>query len=497
MKANRWLIMLGVAIPAMMVEMSGTSVFVALETITSDLSVSIYRSVWLSTMYLAANAIMIPLAGWMGRKLGYKRVMLLGIAVFTISAFLSGSARNFESLIIFRALQGLGDGPVIPISMALLLEAFPAKERGKMMAGLMLAIGVSPALGPFIASWIVEQLGWRWIFYMTVPLGLLSLATTMLLIPASKPSTQGTKMDWAGFALLALGTGGLQLFLDRGQHYNWFASRFIVVVFIVAVVAFFLFLMRTFIKKDRTVLDLRLLKDSAFFTGNIAYVLLIGGLYGALAIKMIYLQALMNFTPRYAGFYQAVFGVAMVIASMIAGALMDKANPRWPFLIGIPISFYGLYLASQLTLYAGMTNILNIGIIIGVGVGFLSVPVSVCIFTTIKDKDMANASVLNSYLLVMGSSASVAMVIALLMKRMDVNAAYFANVVRCGNPAVQDALFNVGTELAMPVLYEQVMGQAAMFSFNEVLYAMSLVMLLLVIYVPFMKKAKADGKIIG
>ncbi|HSW10063.1 MAG TPA: MFS transporter [Bacillota bacterium] len=215
-RTDRWLILIGIAVPAMMVEMAGTSVFVALEAVTSDLGVSIYRSVWLSTMYLATNAMMIPLAGWMGRVLGARRVMLLGITIFTVCAFLSGSAGDFESLVIFRALQGVGDGPIIPITTGLLLNAFPPGERGKAMAGLMLAIGVSPALGPFLASWVVEQMGWRWVFYMNVPLGLLSLVSTTLLIPASRPPAEDRGMHWAGMVLLAAGTGSLQLFLDRG-----------------------------------------------------------------------------------------------------------------------------------------------------------------------------------------------------------------------------------------------------------------------------------------
>jgi DHA2 family multidrug resistance protein len=488
-RASRWMILLGIAIPAMMVEMAGTSVFVALEAVTSDLRVSIYRSVWLSTMYLATNAMMIPLAGWMDRLLGTKRVMLLGIAVFTACAFLSGSAADFESLVIFRALQGVGDGPIIPVTTALLLSVFPPGERGKAMAGLMLAIGVSPALGPFVASWVVEELGWRWVFYMNVPLGLISLTSTMLLIPASRPSGKSPGMHWPGMVLLAAGTGSLQLFLDRGQHYDWLASPFIAGLLVVAAVTLALFLILTLTGNHRTVLDLRLLADRAFVTGNGANMLLFGALYGGLATKVIYLQMLMGFGSREVGIYQATVAGSMLLSSVLVGVLTDRVHPRWPLLMGVPICAYGMYLASRLTLQANMAAILEPAVIIGLGLSFLAVPVSVCLFATIKPGDMANASVLNSYFSVISGSASLALVTSLLMHRIDVNSIRLAETIRYGNPAVQHILHAVEGGLAYPLIFGQMLRQAAMFSFNDVLYVLALAILFLALYVPFARRA--------
>ncbi|MBS3943490.1 MAG: MFS transporter, partial [Dethiobacter sp.] len=249
MKTDKWLILLAVTIPSLMIEMAGTSVFVAFATITSDLNVSIDRSVWITTSYLAANAMMIPLAGWMGKKIGYKRVIISGIAVFTISALLGGLARDFDSLVLFSALQGLGDGPVMPVATALLLETFPPNQRGKMMVGIMLATGIAPALGPMTASWILEEIGWRGIYFMNVILGLISLAAITTILPSTKPSSENVKVNWLVFILLAIGTVSLQLFLDRGRHYDWFDSQLIAGFFIIAVSSLVLFLAVTFVKK--------------------------------------------------------------------------------------------------------------------------------------------------------------------------------------------------------------------------------------------------------
>jgi len=196
---SKWLLLLAVCIPTITIEMAGTSVFVALEAITSDLGVSIERSVWLTTMYLVTNAMMLPLAGWLGSRLGYKRTIVLSMAVFTISALLGSLARNFEALVFFRALQGMGDGPILPIVTALLLEAFPEKERGKMMAVYMLAVSAAPVLAPLLASQVVQAFGWRGIFYLSVVLGLAAVLALLALLPSVKVTGKGVKLNWPLF----------------------------------------------------------------------------------------------------------------------------------------------------------------------------------------------------------------------------------------------------------------------------------------------------------
>jgi len=492
MKSNKWLILLAVSIPFFMAEMAGTSIFVAFETIASDLNVGIDRSVWLTTLYLAVNAAMIPLAGWLGNRFGYKKVILSGIAVFTVGALLSALAQSFETLVIFRALQGLGDGPIVPISTALLLETFPPKERGRMTVVSMLAVGMAPALGPFSASWIVEEIGWRGIFYMNVGLGLLSFASVTALIPPMPRPAQAALVNWPGFALLAIGTGSLQLFLDRGESHNWFATDWILGLFIVAAISLLLFFVIIIIKKDNSVLDLRLLKDIHFLTGNFALVLIFGALFGALMVKIIYLQWLMGYTPILSGIYYATVAGAMFFCSVLAGVLTDKINPRWPVVFGLPICIYGLLLASRLTLYSDLRGILIAGIVMGAGVAFVMVPVSVTVFASIQRQDMAAASVLNSYLSVISGAVSISLVMVLLMRRIEIHTASLAVALRHGNLAVETAAFYLGEESLLAALQLMLSRQAVMFSFNDVLYSLTFLLLFLLLYLPFMKKARQD-----
>lgn len=493
MKANKWLILLAVAIPTLMIEMAGTSVFVAFETITTDLNVSIDRSVWLTTMYLATNAMMIPLAGWLGKRFGYKRVILAGIVMFGFSALLGGLARDFESLVVFRALQGLGDGPLMPIATALLFEIFPANKRGRMMVGLMLAIGIAPALGPMLASWIVEEIGWRGIFYINVIWALISFVSVTVLIPSMKASSENIKVNWPAFILLAVATGSLQLFLDRGQHYDWFDSDFITGLFIVAVISIILYLVVTFAMKDKSVLDLSLLKDISFLAGNLSNILLMGVLYGALMVKIFYLQWLMGFTPAYSGHYQAVLAGTMLFFSAIAGVMADKINPRWPVIMGLPVCVYALFLASRLTLDSDMETILWIGAIMGAGLAFVAVPISVTVFATISRKDMGAASVLNSYLAVIGGGVSLALATILLMNRMDVNTFYLAGSITTDNPAIMQASMATSADIAVQTAYSEILMQGAMFAFNDVWYIFAFLLILMLLYLPFMKRAGKEN----
>jgi len=488
-RGNKWLVMLVVTIPSITIEMAGTSVFVAFETIASDLGVDIERSVWLTTMYLATNAMMLPIAGWLRSKLGYKRTILLSMGIFTISALLGGLAQNFESLVIFRALQGMGDGPILPIATALLLEIFPEKERGRMMAINMFIFSVAPALAPLIASQVVQAVGWRGIFYMNVLLGLLSLTLVAALLPSAKEKGDKVKLNWPMFLLLAIGTGSMQLFLDRGQHYDWFASRSILILFIVAAVALVVFLTVTIKFKDGSVLELKILKDITFLAGNIANVLLTSVLFSTLLLKILYLQWLMGYTPGFVAYYQSVLVGVMLLFSLIAGYMTDKVHPRWSVILGLPIAFYGLLLSSRLTLHNDLHSIMQIGAILGAGAAFIFVPISVTVFATISKIKLTAASVLNSYLGVMSQGIAMALAVTLLMRRMDVNAVRLAESVQIDNPAVVQLTHKVGHDSGLAMIYENIMLQATMVSFNDVFYVLAITLFLLLLYLPFMKRA--------
>lgn len=488
----KWLILIAVAIPTITIEMAGTAVFVAFDAIASDLGVSIERSVWLTTMYLVANAVMLPIAGWLGSRLGHKRTIILGLSIFTFGAFLGSIAQNFESLVIFRALQGMGDGPILPITYALLFETFPEKERGRMMVINMLAVGVAPALAPLLASQLVQLVGWRSVFYLSVFLGLLSLTAVAALLPTVKKKAEKVKLNWGLFLLLAVGTGSLQLLFDRGQHYNWFESQSMVILFVVSITALLIFLTGSLLVKDKSVLDLSTLKDKYFLVGNIANMILFTVIYGAMIMKILYLQWLMNYTSGMVGIYQALLVGVMMLFSVFAGILTDKVHPKWSVIIGLPITFYALLLSSRLTLQNDMNSILIVGAFLATGVAFIMIPISVTIFSTVKKTLIKEATVVNSYFSVISMSISMALLTTFLMHRMDVNAINLMNIVDVGNLRVRETIAGLGHELGLVAIYEEMMMQSAMFSFNDVFLLLAALLVVFLLYLPFIKRAGSE-----
>lgn len=491
---NKWLILAVVSIPTIMIEMAGTSVFIAFEVIATELNVGMESSVWLTTLYLAANAMMIPLSSWLGKKMGYKRVILSGVAVFTLSSLLCALAGDFHSLVVFRALQGLGDGPIMPVVTALLFDVFPPKQRGRMMAGMMLAYSIAPALGPLITSWLIDSFeGWRAIFFMNVIWGMVSILAVSLFLPAMKPTERDARVNWPAFILLAIGTVSLQLFLDRGEQLDWFASDLILAAGLVAAVSLILYLVVAFATKDDSVLALGLLKKPSFLAGNIAMMTLMGSLYGALVTKVFYLQWIMGFTVLQSGLYQALLAGAMFASSVIAGVLTDKINPRWLVIVGLPIAAYALLLSTGLGLTSAMNDIMTIGAVLGTGLAFIVTPVSVTVFSSIRDEDMAGATVMNSYLSVVGGSVSLALLTILLVHRMDANTMNLFSAIAPCNPAIVRAL-SIQPEAALAAAYKQVARQGAMFGFVDTWHFMAFAMVSMLLYVPFMERASGFCK---
>src|SRR5512147_2575313 len=266
---NKWIVALTVMLPTL-IEIIDTSVVnVSLDHIRGSLSAGIDESTWTITSYLVSNAIIIPMTGWLSRLFGRKRYLIFSISLFTFSSFLCGISWNLQSLVVFRILQGIGGGALQPISQSILLETFPRKQHGMAMAIFGVGIMFGPIIGPLLGGWITDNWSWHWIFFINVPIGIVSILLTMFFI-VDPPYMKRVKLkiDYWGLALLALGLGCLQIVLDKGERENWFDSGFITALSIISAVSLLLFVIVEMFA-EHPVVNLKTFRNISFTTGNI------------------------------------------------------------------------------------------------------------------------------------------------------------------------------------------------------------------------------------
>src|SRR3954468_7645018 len=264
---NPWLIAVAVMSSTFMEVLDTTVVNVSLPHIAGNLSASTDEATWTLTSYLVANAIILPMTGWLAGRFGRKRLLLLAVTGFTIASFFCGLAPSLPILIIFRVIQGACGGGLQPLSQAILLEAFPPEKRGRAMAFWALGIVVAPILGPVLGGWLTDNYSWRWVFYVNIPIGVISVLMTRAFIfdpPYMKDMKR--RVDGVGIGLLAVGIGTLQFLLDKGQTEDWFDSNLIRALAVASASALILFIIHALVAKD-PVLDLRVLKDRTYSTG--------------------------------------------------------------------------------------------------------------------------------------------------------------------------------------------------------------------------------------
>ncbi|MDI6727546.1 MAG: DHA2 family efflux MFS transporter permease subunit, partial [Thermodesulfovibrionales bacterium] len=373
---NKWIVALTVMLPTL-IEIVDTSVVnVALDHIRGSLSSGIDESTWTITSYLVSNAIIIPMTGWLSRVFGRKRYLIFSIMLFTVSSFLCGSAWNLQSLVFFRILQGIGGGALQPLSQSILLETFLPRQHGMAMAIFGVGIMFGPIIGPLLGGWITDNWSWHWIFYINVPIGIISILMTMFFI-TDPPYMKRMKMkiDYWGLAFLAIGLGCLQIVLDKGEREDWFQSGFIVTLGIISATSLIFFIIVEMFA-EHPIVNLKAFKSISFSTGNIVMFFGFFNLFASIVLLPIYLQTLMGYTATLAGLVLGPGGIATMVTLIIAGRLINKVNPKGILAFGIIVCAYATYLMSQFNLYADFYTVLWPRIVLGVGMGFFFIPLT-------------------------------------------------------------------------------------------------------------------------
>jgi DHA2 family multidrug resistance protein len=425
-----------VILATLMQALDTTIANVALPYMQGSVSASQDEIAWVLTSYIVAAAIMTPPTGYLTSRFGLKRLFLVSIAGFTVSSVLCGMAQSLVQIVLFRILQGLFGAALVPLSQTVLMNINSKERQGSAIALWGVAVMAGPVLGPVLGGWLTQAFSWRYVFYINVPVGILAFFGMMTFLSDTARNATA-KLDWFGFSTLSLAIAAMQVLLDRGEELDWFGSGEIVAEAIIAVSAFYLFLVHTFTAREPFV-RLALFRDPNF-TAGVLFIAIVGlTYYASLALQPPYLQNLMNYPIISAGLVLGPRGVGTMGSMLIVGRLIGRVDTRLLLALGLGLTAWSFYVMTGWTPDVSQRTIVVVGIIQGVGLGFIFVPLSVVTLSTLAPERRAEGAGLYSLSRNIGSSIGISVVNSLLTRNTQVNHAEIARSVTSVNRAFDD-----------------------------------------------------------
>jgi len=490
-QVNRWIVSMSVVFATFMEVLDTTVVNVSLPHIAGSMSSTVEEATWVLTSYLVANAIILPMTGWLARAFGRKRLLLLAVTGFTSASVLCGLAPNLTSLVVFRIIQGLCGGTMQPLSQAIMLEAFVPEERGKAMAAWSLCIVLAPILGPVVGGWLTDSYSWRWVFYINLPVGITSLIMARLFVfDPSYLRRKPVGVDTWGIGLLALGMGSLQILLDKGEQEDWFTSDTMTMLALVAAIALATFIVRELLI-EHPIVDLRVFLNRTYATGVFLMTMLGFVLYGSLVLLPIMLQTLLGYPSLQAGIALAPRGIGSFLATPIIGMIIGRVEPRKLLAPGILVCGITLLWLGNLNLSAGYWDIFWPQFIQGISMSCLFVPLTTITMHPIPKEQMGNAASVFNVMRNIGGSMGIATSATLLARRRQ---AYTNLLVKHVNPyslktrmtlaGIRNGLISRGVDPATAgrrsyaVLFFEIQRQAGMKGFIDVFRLLGILFIL-------------------
>ncbi|WP_428682292.1 DHA2 family efflux MFS transporter permease subunit [Reyranella sp.] len=467
---------------------------VALPYMQGSLSATTDQINWVLTSYIVAAAIATPLTGFLEARLGRKRLFQIAVAGFTGASVLCGIATSLPEMVAFRLLQGLFGASLVPLSQAVLLDSYPKEKHGSAMALWGMGVMVGPILGPTLGGWLTEAYNWRWVFYINVPIGLVTFLGLSAYL--EETMTRRDSFDWFGFLMLSLAIGSFQMMLDRGEQIDWFSSTEIVVEAVLAALAFYLFLVQTFTVKQPFI-DPSIFRDRNFSVG-LCFIFVVGIiLLASLALITPYLQNLMGYPVVTAGLILAPRGMGTMLAMMLVGRMINRVDPRLLLAAGLLITAAVLWEMTGFTPNVSQWTLVRTGVLQGMGLGFMFVPLSTITFATLPGHLRTQGTALYSLMRNIGSSIGISMVIFLLTRNTQLVHAELAGQVTPFNDALGQAgpsqFWNMATTLGRATLNAEVNKQAAVIAYANDFKLMMLVALLALPLILLLRKAKGQG----
>lgn len=445
---------------------------------------------WVLTSYIVAAAVVMPLTGYLSNWLGRRRLLLTAIVGFVVSSALCGMSWSLESMVVFRLAQGVFGAPLVPLSQAILLDAFPRSRHGQALAIFGMGIMVAPVIGPALGGYLTENYSWRMVFYINVPLGIFALLMAIGYLP--KQAIKDIKTDWVGMGLLVLAVGALQYVLDQGQSRDWFNSRVIVAGTIIAAFAAAAFFLRGW-NKSNNIIDLSLLRDRNFVAGTLAITAYGISLFGWMAIMPLFSQRLLGYPPDVAGTLFIPRGIVSAITLAITGSILIRMfDARWLVTAGLIMTALGTLPMAYFSLNVDFWGIATPGMLAGVGSGLFFVPLTAVAFASIPRAQYDEASGVYALMRGIGGSAGIAVVSTLFVRQSQI---HFNELSAHITPFNRDLIPYLGqygltpySPQSGPLIAHEIGRQAQMLAFNDVFWFIAMVTLAIIPLIFLMKK---------
>ena len=503
--AQKWAITLTVMVVAFMQILDTSVANVILPHLQGSLSAGLDEASWVITSYLAANAVVIPATGWLVGLFGRKRVFMVCSCLFVISSFVSGAAPDLTTLIVARIFQGLGGGPIIPLSQAILWEIFPFHQRGLAMAVWGLGFIVAPILGPTFGGYLADEWSWRWIFYINLPIGILGFLMAGAFLFDPPYLRKVVHIDWWGLGLMVVGFACLQFVLDRGEHEDWFESSWIVTLAVTAVLALSAFVLRELLAHD-PILDLSVFTDVNFATGAALSALVGFGMYASMLLVAVFTQKLLGYDAWTAGLVLAPGGLGNIF-SLFASGIVTRVDQRLMLAFGCVLNAVSLYAMTSLTLGMDYWSLAWPRFLQGFAAGFIYVPMSTLTLATIRRDKLVNATAAYSMLRNVGGSIGIALVTTLLARRSQYHQATLVSHIDLWDPHTQERLARwtsyfttLGSDQftaqrrAVGMIYRETVAQAQLLAYTDDFWLLALMFAAVPLILPLMRRIRLEPK---
>ena len=488
-RVNPWVIAVVVALAAFMEVLDTSIANVALPYMAGNLGASNDESTWVLTSYLVSNAIVLPISGWFAGVLGRKRFFMLCLIIFTISSLLCGLAPSLGAIILFRVLQGAGGGGLQPIAQSILADTFPPRQRGLAFALYGITAIIAPTIGPTLGGWITDNYSWRWIFFINLPVGILTLFLVLRIVEdppwIKRLSGAVVKIDYIGVGLLTVGIGALQVMLDKGQEDDWFGSHFITTLAVLAAVGLVSLVIWEWFQKN-PIIEVRLFKNANFLGANAMMFVLGIMLFSSLVMMPQFLQTLMGYTAENAGLVLSGGGLLLLFLMPVVGTLASKFQARYIIGFGWLTLAIGMYYSTQtLDLDISFKAASLIRVVQVFGLGFLFVPINLVAFVGMPTEKSNSIAGMVNFMRNIGSSIGTSMVTTLIARRAQVHQLYLSAHTSPGQPTFLQVVQGLSAQLTAAGLeatraatqaygrvYQELIGQATTLAYIDTFWVL-------------------------